>query len=59
MEIQVQRLANGMGSADNSTDQMQDVEKLLAAWCLGGTGKNADTELAERMNRAIANLNEA
>ncbi|MBW4980430.1 DUF349 domain-containing protein [Marinobacter adhaerens] len=59
MEIQVQRLANGMGSADNSTDQMQDVEKLLAAWCLGGTGKNADTELAERLNRAIANLNEA
>ncbi|SNC75473.1 protein of unknown function [Marinobacter sp. es.048] len=59
MEIQVQRLANGMGSADNSTDQMQDVEKLLAAWCLGGTGKNADTELAERLNKAVANLNVA
>ncbi|MDX1558330.1 MAG: DUF349 domain-containing protein [Marinobacter sp.] len=58
MEIQVQRLADGMGSADNGTDQMEGVEKLLANWCQGGIGKDADTELAERLNRALANLNQ-
>lgn len=59
MEIQVQRLADGMGSADNGNDQMKDVEKLLADWCLGGVGKDADTGLAERLNNALANLNQA
>lgn len=59
MEIQVQRLADGMGSADSSSDQMQDVERLLANWCLGGTGKKADAELADRLNKALANLNQA
>jgi len=59
MEIQVRRLADGMGSADNGKDQMQDMEKLLANWCLGGIGKDANTELAERLNMAIANLNPA
>lgn len=59
MEIQVQRLADGMGSADNGNDQLQDVEKLLANWCLGGIGKDADTKLAERLNKALANLNPA
>jgi len=59
MEIQVQRLADGMGSADNDNDQMQDVETLLANWCLGGIGKDANTELAERLNKALANLNPA
>jgi hypothetical protein len=59
MEIQVQRLADGMGSADNGNDQMQGVEKLIANWCLGGIGKGADTELAKRLNRALDNLNQA
>lgn len=59
MEIQVRRLADGMGAADNGGDQMQDVEKLLANWCLGGIGKDANAELAERLNMAIANLNPA
>lgn len=59
MEIQVRRLADGMGSADNGNDQMQDVEKLLASWCLAGIGKDANTELAERLNKALANLNQA
>jgi len=59
MEIQVQRLADGMGSSDNGTDQMEGVEKLLANWCLGGVGKDADTELAERLNKALANLSQA
>ena len=58
MEIQVQRLADGMGSADNSKNQMQNVEQLLANWCLGGIGKDADTALAERLNNALANLNQ-
>ncbi|TYC59016.1 DUF349 domain-containing protein [Marinobacter sp. BW6] len=58
MEIQVQRLADGMGSADSSNDQTQDVEKLLADWCLGGIGKDADIELAERLNKALSNLNQ-
>ena len=59
MEIQVQRLADGMGAADNGNDQIQNVEKLLASWCLGGIGKNADTGLAERLNKALTNLNPA
>jgi len=57
MAIQVQRLADGMGSADNGNDQLQDVERLVANWCLGGTGESASRELAERLNNALANLN--
>jgi hypothetical protein len=59
MEIQVQRLADGMGSVGNGNDHRQDMEKLLANWCLGGIGKDADTRLAERLNKALGNLNQA
>ena len=59
MEIQVQRLADGMGAADNGNDHMQDVEALLAKWCLSGIAKDANTALAERLNTALANLNQA
>ncbi|WP_373001798.1 DUF349 domain-containing protein [Marinobacter sp.] len=56
MEIQVQRLADGMGSSDNGGNQLQDIEQLVASWCLGGTGVSASRELAERLNKALANL---
>ena len=56
MEIQVQRLADGMGSPDTSGDQLRDVEKLVANWCLGATGEAANRELAERLNGALSNL---
>ena len=59
MEIQVRRLADGMGSTDNSNDLMQDLETLVANWCLGGVGKDANSELAERLNKALAKLNPA
>lgn len=57
MEIQVQRLADGIGSSDNGNDQLQDVEMLVANWCLGGTGESASRELAERLNNALSTLN--
>ncbi|WP_417565524.1 DUF349 domain-containing protein [Marinobacter sp.] len=56
MEIQVQRLADGMGSSDTGGDQLKDVEKLVANWCLAGTGPAANRELAERLNGALSNL---
>ncbi len=56
MEIQVQRLADGMGSSGSGGDQLEDVEKLVANWCMGGTGKSADSDLAERLNKALADL---
>lgn len=58
MEIQVQRLADGMGSADNGSDQLQDVETLVANWCLGEAGQSANRDLAERLNNALSNLNQ-
>ncbi len=56
MEIQVQRLADGMGSSDSGGDQLNDVEKLVANWCLAGTRSAEDRKLAERLNGALSNL---
>ena len=57
MEIQVKRLADGIGSSDTARGELQDVETLIANWCLGGVGGSANRELAERLNKALANLN--
>lgn len=58
MAIQVQRLAHGMGAADNSgSDLMQDLEILVANWCLAETSEPRSEALAERLNNALANLN--
>lgn len=54
MEIQVQRLAEGMGSSEQNTDQMVELEKLVANWCLKSSGQAPDQALAKRLNNALA-----
>ena len=54
MEIQVQRLAEGMGSSEQNTDQMVELEKLVANWCLKPSGQAPDQALAKRLNNALA-----
>ncbi|MCM0612535.1 DUF349 domain-containing protein [Marinobacter sediminum] len=56
MEIQVQRLAEGMGSSEKSSDQVREMEKLVASWCLKPSGELSDQALAERLNNALAAL---
>lgn len=56
MEIQVQRLADGMGAQDASADRLREVEALVARWCLDGQATAADQAQAERFNRALAGL---
>ena len=59
MEIQVQRLADGIGSADHTADPFADAEALVATWCLAGVGANASPEQAERLSAALAGLDRA
>ncbi|WP_138440446.1 DUF349 domain-containing protein [Marinobacter alexandrii] len=54
MEIQVQRLAEGMGSSEQNTNQIVELEKLVANWCLKLSGQAPDQALAERLNNALA-----
>ncbi|WP_100641422.1 DUF349 domain-containing protein [Marinobacter salexigens] len=56
MEIQVQRLAEGMGSSEKVDGALQSVEGLVAGWCLKASGENKDTALAMRLNKALDNL---
>jgi hypothetical protein len=56
MEIQVQRLAEGMGSAGQTDDQAQAMEKLIAGWCLLPADINPEASLAKRFNNALATL---
>ncbi|MEE2761906.1 MAG: DUF349 domain-containing protein [Pseudomonadota bacterium] len=56
MEIQVQRLAEGMGSSEQTGDQSRELEKLVASWCLGRSGQSPDAALARRLNDALAAL---
>ena len=55
MEIQVQRLAEGLGS-EESTSAMQAAEQLVAAWCIKTAGEEPSAEQAERLKRALDNL---
>lgn len=54
MEIQVQRLAEGMGSSEQTGDQIRELEKLVANWCLKASGQAPDQALAKRLNNALA-----
>jgi hypothetical protein len=53
MEIQVQRLAEGMGSSEKAYSALKSVESLVASWCLKAPDKVADPALAERLNKAL------
>lgn len=55
MEIQVQRLSDGMGSTDNASPT-QELEKLVALWCLHPEVKDTSQENAERLNQALTSL---
>lgn len=54
MEIQVQRLAEGMGSSEQNTNHMVELEKLVANWCLKLSARAPDQALAKRLNNALA-----
>ena len=56
MEIQVQRLADGMGASDQDRDRMKALEKLVALWCLKREGPGSERALADRLNTALAQL---
>lgn len=56
MAIQVQRLAEGMGSAEKSDNTLQGVEALVAGWCAQSSDNPADPALANRLNNALDNL---
>lgn len=55
MEIQVQRLTEGMGSTDKADTALQRIESLLASWC-SKPAEGADPSLAHRLNSALDNL---
>ncbi|MBW0149047.1 DUF349 domain-containing protein [Marinobacter arenosus] len=56
MEIQVQRLAEGMGSSEQASNGIQELEKLVACWCLLASDSAPDQALAQRLNNALAAL---
>ncbi|WP_323752311.1 DUF349 domain-containing protein [Marinobacter sp.] len=58
MEIQVQRLSDGMGNTDNASPT-QELEKLVALWCLHPEVENTSHENAERLNQALTSLAQA
>ncbi|RMJ03791.1 hypothetical protein DOQ08_01109 [Marinobacter litoralis] len=55
MQIQVQRLSDGMGSTDNASPT-QELEKLVALWCLHPDIEDTSHENAERLNQALTSL---
>lgn len=56
MEIQVQRLTEGMGSAGKADNALQHVESLVASYCTKAAGESADPSLATRLNKALESL---
>ncbi|MBS3804347.1 MAG: DUF349 domain-containing protein [Oleiphilaceae bacterium] len=53
MEIQVQRLAEGMSGTGSSGNLIQQMETLVAAWCLATAPAEMTESLVARMNDAI------
>lgn len=53
MEIQVQRLADGMGGNGNDQGVLPQMESLLAAWCLRPTDDAVNAGRAERLIAAL------
>lgn len=56
MEIQVQRLAEGIGSSDKTDDVVQNIEALVACWCLKPADEPVEMALATRLNSALTSL---
>ncbi|MBW4936156.1 DUF349 domain-containing protein [Marinobacter sp. F4206] len=56
MEIQVQRLAEGMGSSEQAGEGIEELEKLVARWCLQSSDTTPDEALAKRLSDALAAL---
>eukprot|EP00003_Mantamonas_plastica_P006587 TRINITY_DN15403_c0_g1_i1.p1 TRINITY_DN15403_c0_g1~~TRINITY_DN15403_c0_g1_i1.p1 ORF type:complete len:823 (+),score=168.12 TRINITY_DN15403_c0_g1_i1:2376-4844(+) len=54
MEIQVKRLAEGMGSSEKAGDQLTELEKLVAGWCLNESTEQPDQAMAQRLNSALS-----
>ena len=52
MEIQVQRLAEGLGSGDQTTPE-QELERLIALWCLHPEMNDQSAEHAGRLVQAL------
>ena len=53
MEIQVQRLAEGMGNASSGSDKSRQLEMLVANWCLVQPVDVVSEPLAERLGKAL------
>jgi len=53
MEIQVQRLAQGMGAQEKTGDRLSELEKLVAHWCLKSPNEALDKALAERLTQVL------
>ncbi|NMT63572.1 DUF349 domain-containing protein [Marinobacter orientalis] len=53
MEIQVQRLTEGMGNAANSDDKSRQLEMLIANWCLVQPADLVSEPLARRLGLAL------
>jgi len=56
MEIQVQRLAQSIGTAEQTASPLDDAEKLVALWCLAPASAAASKELEQRMVNALESL---
>lgn len=56
MAIQVQRLAEGMGSTEKTDNALQSIESLVAGWCLKTSDEGADPSLANRLSKALDSL---
>ncbi|WP_179959478.1 DUF349 domain-containing protein [Marinobacter changyiensis] len=53
MEIQVKRLADGMSGSRHSGDLQDQLESLVAAWCLGDASTVRPKNLADRLAAAL------
>lgn len=57
MELQVQRLASGLGSSNQeTTDPARAMEALVAYWCLSLPGEELSDDKAERLTVALEKL---
>ncbi|MGF2735999.1 DUF349 domain-containing protein [Marinobacter sp. DUT-1] len=56
MEIQVQRLSEGMGNSEQTGDRLSELEKLVAQWCLQPSDNTPEAALSERLNNALAGV---
>lgn len=56
MEIQVQRLSEGLGGGSNSGSTSDQLESLVAAWCLAQASEQRTPELQQRLLQALKNL---